>query len=102
MAMGEELELKPADVWALGVCLYTMIVGNRPFEGTTESETKDLICNNEPEIPYYLSDSVQILLKSLLNKDPSLRPSTLEILEHPWLENKEDLNEWESQLNWEI
>ena len=43
-----------ADVWAIGVVLYTMLVGRAPFASESQSETFRRIRNIEYSIPLYV------------------------------------------------
>ena len=40
-----------ADMWALGVCLYYMLVGGHPFRGVTKKEITSEIINCRYELP---------------------------------------------------
>lgn len=35
------------DIWALGVLMYTMILGDYPFDGETRDDIKEVILNRE-------------------------------------------------------
>ena len=68
---------EPSDVFSLGVILYELITGRRPFEGETADQTRQMIVNDEPrgirrirrDVP---SDLETIVLKCL-EKSPGER-----------------------------
>jgi serine/threonine protein kinase len=47
-----------ADIWALGVILYEMLAGRRPFQGTTEEELKEEILLRTPTPLRQMNDRI--------------------------------------------
>ncbi|KAK8815858.1 hypothetical protein WA538_004981, partial [Blastocystis sp. DL] len=75
-----------ADIWALGVTLFAMVVGRLPLFNPDCIAFMDDLMDKEIEIPTNLSADLQDLLRRFLEKDPSKRISIDEILAHPWLQ----------------
>jgi len=73
-----------ADVWAVGVILYTMLVGRPPFEMADVKQTYQRIKNNDYSFPQSacLSAKAQSLIKSILVTNPADRPTLDQILDH--------------------
>jgi serine/threonine protein kinase len=66
-----------ADLWSLGVLLYEMLTGVRPFTGEHEASIANAILNADPKLPAALRRdlprSLQSLVTTLLQKDPRIR-----------------------------
>jgi eukaryotic-like serine/threonine-protein kinase len=66
-----------ADLWALGVVLYEMLTGRKPFAGDEEVAIAHAILHDEPELPSAhrkdLAAAVEGLVLRLLQKDPAER-----------------------------
>lgn len=77
---------KACDMWSLGVCLYTFLLGEMPFFSQTLSEIEiDIQAKNKIlEYPAYFSDALKELISKLLEKDPEKRISIEHYLNHAW------------------
>ncbi|XP_055621098.1 PAS domain-containing serine/threonine-protein kinase isoform X2 [Toxorhynchites rutilus septentrionalis] len=71
---GPELEL-----WALGVTLYVLMFFENPFVDVEEILQSDLI------IPHEISEGLEYVLLSLLDKNPKTRITIKELLETEWM-----------------
>jgi eukaryotic-like serine/threonine-protein kinase len=75
-ARGEALDAR-SDLFSVGVMLYEMATGGRPFPGNTMAMTFDAILNRDPVPVDQLNPAVPAGLRQvigrLLEKDPSLR-----------------------------
>ncbi len=71
---GKPLDAR-TDLWSLGVVLYEMLVGQRPFVGETPSDVQALILLTEPDFPPFLEKMPEVrqILKKLLTKDVEKR-----------------------------
>ncbi|HET9379936.1 MAG TPA: serine/threonine-protein kinase [Streptomyces sp.] len=71
--VGEAAPASPAsDLWSLGITLYEMIEGRRPFDGT---QFETLVAVREaPVPPLRFAGPLAGLIKRLLEKDPGRRP----------------------------
>ncbi|WIA22429.1 hypothetical protein OEZ86_008805 [Tetradesmus obliquus] len=82
-----------ADLWSVGMLGYQLLTGRFPFWEDVRNETLSdvwkAILSNEidwdaPELQP-LSAAARDFLERLLQRNPVLRPSAAEALEHPWL-----------------
>lgn len=75
-----------ADVWALGISLYRMLVGNYPFPTNCSShqELFKKMLHSDFRIPHTLSEDAKDLLRRMLAPE-STRASLDLILFHPWI-----------------
>ena len=73
---GDEIDAR-TDLWSLGVVLYELITGQRPFRGEHEQSVIYSILNEEPEPPGTLRadtpDAVGRVVLKLLRKEPGAR-----------------------------
>jgi len=75
---------KKADIYALGVILFTMLVGGYPITAPSLPTLLELIRKGTYTIPNFVSQEAADLINRLLEKDPQLRISPKEALKHPW------------------
>lgn len=88
---------KKADVWALGVVLYETLALKRPFVADTMLHLMDRVMGGAYEsIPPEFSDGMRDLVGRMLQFDPDARPSTHQILAHPYM--VQTINQFETTV----
>lgn len=75
---------KMADMWSLGVMLYTMLVGRYPFHDPDPATLFSKIRRGQCCLPEGLTPKAKCLLQSLLRKEPWERLTATELFAHPW------------------
>jgi len=76
------------DIWALGICLYVMLVGDVPYDACSYRILKLRVIKNKLDIPDYVSDSARNLLKNMLKTKFQDRFSINDVINHPFIINK--------------
>eukprot|EP00241_Pyramimonas_parkeae_P004398 CAMPEP_0114265770 /NCGR_PEP_ID=MMETSP0058-20121206/24152_1 /TAXON_ID=36894 /ORGANISM="Pyramimonas parkeae, CCMP726" /LENGTH=955 /DNA_ID=CAMNT_0001383003 /DNA_START=387 /DNA_END=3254 /DNA_ORIENTATION=- len=76
------------DLWALGVGLYMLLIGEFPFDDPEEEVMEDAIIAGDyiKDGPKWsaISPEANDLVQGLLSVDPKQRPTAAEALEHSW------------------
>ena len=92
------------DMWAAGLVLVMLLTGQHPFDLTsTTAKLFAQIMDGESivsDLMYfinYISDDAKDLVTKLVVKDPKVRLSAKEALEHPWF--KKDISRSSNLLN---
>jgi len=88
----EEFYDSKCDCWSAGVIAYLILSFELPFMGKDEERTVQILMEAEKHKPKYDSKRWRTLdplaiefCKSLLQVDPSKRPTAREAMRHPWI-----------------
>lgn len=77
------------DWWSLGVVLYELVCGKKPFKGSNRAEMKRNVLSQplifRHNVKKCLSENCIDFISSLLDRDPVLR--TRRIKTHPWFQD---------------
>ena len=76
---------KIADIWSMGICLYTLVCGDFPFSGNNLNELLKNLIKNNFELPDFVSPQFKDLICRILDKNPKTRFTIEQIKNHPWM-----------------
>ena len=80
------------DIWALGCVIYELAALRPPFDGLSEADLALKIESPHPRrISSHYSSSLWHCISSMLQKDPNLRPTVLQILQWRNVQNTQRL-----------
>ncbi|CAD8199782.1 unnamed protein product [Paramecium octaurelia] len=76
-----------ADIWSVGVIVYTLLIGKPPFETSDVKTTYNKISQCQFNFPDHIqiSENAKNLISRILVLDPSKRLTLDEILSHPFM-----------------
>ncbi|CAK57988.1 unnamed protein product (macronuclear) [Paramecium tetraurelia] len=76
-----------ADIWSVGVIIYTLLIGKPPFETSDVKTTYNKISQCQFNFPDHIqiSENARNLISRILILDPSKRLTLDEILAHPFM-----------------
>ncbi|XP_074842216.1 serine/threonine-protein kinase Nek11 [Carettochelys insculpta] len=78
-----------SDIWSLGCILYEMCCMDHAFTGHNFlSIVLKIVEGNTPSLPDRYPSKLNTVFNSMLNKNPSLRPSAAEILKIPYIDEQ--------------
>jgi serine/threonine protein kinase len=80
------------DCWALGIILFELLCNDLPFDTEDLAQYRKNVLNSKIDLNHYapltvLSEQGKDLLSRLLAKDPAVRISCHDALEHPWFDS---------------
>jgi len=75
---------RAADLWSLGIILYTLLVGRYPFQDSGPFGLFTKIIRGHFVVPDFVSSRARCLIRNLLRRDPNQRLEAADILLHPW------------------
>ncbi|XP_032122712.1 serine/threonine-protein kinase Nek11 isoform X1 [Sapajus apella] len=76
-----------SDIWSLACILYEMCCMNHAFSGSNFlSIVLKIVEGDTPCLPERYPKELNAIMESMLNKNPSLRPSAIEILKIPYID----------------
>ncbi|XP_061840876.1 calcium/calmodulin-dependent protein kinase type 1 isoform X3 [Nerophis lumbriciformis] len=80
---------KAVDCWSIGVIAYILLCGYPPFYDENDAKLFEQILKAEYEFdsPYWddISDSAKDFIVHLMEKDPGVRYTCEQALQHPWI-----------------
>jgi len=89
----------PADYWAVGICIYQLLIGESAYPDLEPHELMHHIANTELEFcfPSHFSQCGRDFISGLLTRDPDKRLGRTNnpCREHPWFADMD----WESLNN---
>ena len=76
-----------ADIWSLGVLLYSIVTGHMPFKANTKDSLNKMILRGEFKFPedVQLSEELVDLIQKMLIVNPDKRITIEEIFKHKWI-----------------
>ncbi|XP_076986225.1 serine/threonine-protein kinase Nek11 [Tamandua tetradactyla] len=78
-----------SDIWSLACILYEMCCMNHAFTGSNFlSIVLKIVEGDTPSLPVRYPRELNAIMESMLNKSPSLRPSAIEILKMPYIDEQ--------------
>lgn len=78
---------KKADIWSLGITLFSFVYGDIPFKSMSIPVLYEQIKTEEVRFPEKINITLPLhdLISAMLTKNPDLRFSMQQIKNHPWI-----------------
>ncbi|KAF9010138.1 kinase-like domain-containing protein [Cyathus striatus] len=85
IAHGSSYQGTATDIWSCGVILYTLLVGQLPFDDKDTTAVLRKVMAGRYDMPPNINPQIQDLLSRMLVIDAERRITMADILMHPWL-----------------